>query len=143
MPRSDSRTRITPAEYRTLAEMRYAVRRFLRFSEDAAQAVGLAPQQHQALLVIKGDPGPEPLTIGLLADRLQIRPHSAVGLTDRLVARRLVSRRTDRVDRRQVRLHLTSRGEKILEVLTVAHREHLRRLAPELAALFRRLSGRD
>jgi DNA-binding MarR family transcriptional regulator len=58
------------------------LRKFLRFSEEAALAVGLTPQQHQALLAIKGFPGDHRMTVGELAERLQIRHQSAVGLTD-------------------------------------------------------------
>ena len=76
---------ITKSQYENLAAFRFALRKFLRFSEDAAGAAGLTPQQHQALLAIKGFPGRDHVTVGELAERLQIKPHSAVGLIDRLV----------------------------------------------------------
>src|SRR3974390_70976 len=100
-------TRLTKAEYELLADFRRALRQFLVFSENAARANGLAPQQHQALLAIKGFPGRDQVLIGELAERLQIRPHSAVGLANRLVAKGYVLRVTDQTDRRRVHLALT------------------------------------
>jgi O6-methylguanine-DNA--protein-cysteine methyltransferase len=69
---SDTRE-ISLAEYRALAEFRYELRRFLHFSEQAARAVGLEPQQHQLLLAIKGLPAGRLASIGELAERLQIQ----------------------------------------------------------------------
>jgi hypothetical protein len=40
----------------TLAEFRYALRKFLHFSEGRAAEAGLHPQQHQLLLHIAGAP---------------------------------------------------------------------------------------
>ncbi|MDE2515040.1 MAG: MarR family transcriptional regulator [Rhodospirillales bacterium] len=125
---------LTQADYRQLAAFRHALRRFLAFSEQAAEAAGLTPQQHQALLAIKGmEDGPP--TIGALAEQLCIRPHSAVGLIDRLAARDLVTRAEDRADRRQVHVALTAAAEAMLEVLSAAHRAELERIAPTLRAL--------
>src|SRR4030067_3228639 len=89
-------------DYETLAEFRYALRCFLHFSENAAATVGLTLQQHQALLFIIGYPGREQITIGELAERLQTRHHSAVGLIDRLEELGLVVRLHNSEDRRQV-----------------------------------------
>src|SRR3569832_1651151 len=72
--------RLSKAEYELLAAFRYALRQFLRFSEEAARAVGIEAQQHQALLAVKGFPGRDRITISELAERLQIRHHSAVGM---------------------------------------------------------------
>src|SRR4029077_9856842 len=71
---------LTAADYRTLAELRYLLRRFASFSEAAPRGPALTSQQHQALLAIKGSPGRERLAVGELAERLQLRHHSAVGL---------------------------------------------------------------
>src|SRR5262245_38534659 len=71
-------------EYRALAEFRYLVRRFLAFSEAAARAAGLRPQQHQLLLAVKGLPAGMKPTIRVLAERLQLRHHSTVELADRM-----------------------------------------------------------
>jgi DNA-binding MarR family transcriptional regulator len=117
---------LSGADYRLLAEFRYQIRKFLNFSEQAARLEGLEPQQHQMLLAIKalGD-GDEP-TVGRLAEHLFIRHHSAVGLIDRLEERALVTRARARDgDRRQVSVHVTSRGESILRRLTEVHRKEL------------------
>lgn len=124
--------KITKREYETLAALRYALRRFERFSRDAARAAGITPHQHQALLAIKGFPGRDRVTIGELAERLQIRHHSAVGLADRLGARGLVARERATDDRRRVDLVLTRRGEALLAKLSSSHREEIRRVGPEI-----------
>jgi DNA-binding MarR family transcriptional regulator len=132
---------ITHAEYEMLAALRYALRQFLRFSEEAAAKVGLTPQQHQALLAIKGFPQKHQVTIGDLAERLQLCHHSAVGLADRLAGARLIERRREGTDRRMVHLVLTRRGETILEKLSLAHKEQLRRVGPEITSFLSRLRG--
>lgn len=134
--------KITQAQYETLAAFRFALRRFLRFSEEEAQAAGITPQQHQALLAIKGFPGRDRVTVGELAERLQVRHHSAVGLVDRLVAEKLAVRQVSSADRRQVHISLTARGETMLGKLSAAHRDQLRQIGAELSQLLERL-GRD
>ena len=131
------------SEYETLAAFRYALRQFLHFSEAAAQEAGITAQQHQALLAVKGYPGRDRVTVGELAERLQLRHHSAVGLVDRLVAEKLVVRTASTADRRQVLIQLTSRGERILEKLATVHRGQLQRIGPEIRQLLGRLCGAD
>lgn len=126
---------LAASDYRTLAEFRYRLRLFAAFSEDAAQAEGLAPQQHQALLAIKGFAGAAPPTVGDLAERLAIRHNSAVGLVDRLVEARLIVRAIDSGDRRRVALALTRKAEALLAQLSAVHKEELRRIAPLLKSL--------
>src|SRR5213594_2451833 len=104
--------RLTQADYRALAEFRYQLRRFLRFSEQAARAAGLEPQQHQLLLALKGLPEGKKATIGALAERLQHAHHSTVELVDRLVERGFIQRSRDEADQRQVLVTLTSQGEE-------------------------------
>lgn len=133
--------RVSKAEYELLASFRYALRQFLRFSEEAARTVGLEPQQYQALLAVKGFPGREWVTVGELAERLQIRHHSAVGLVNRLVAHDWLVRMAAVDDRRQVHVALTPQGAALLEELAASHKEELRRLGPHLHALLARLNG--
>lgn len=135
--------KLSKSQYELLASFRFALRQFLRFSEDAAQEAGLTPQQHQALLAIKGFPGRDRITVGELAGRLQIAHHSAVGLVDRLSAEKLVVRETSEEDRRRVFITLTPRGENILEGLSSVHRAQLRRIGPEMGALLARLGSTD
>ncbi len=127
--------KVSKTDYETLAAFRYALRQFLHFSEEAAGRVGLTPQQHQALLAIKGYPERDYVTIGELAERLQIRHHSAVGLVDRLEAQNLVARREAEADRRQVYVTVTPHGLALLEQLSAAHRTELQRIGPQISQL--------
>jgi DNA-binding MarR family transcriptional regulator len=123
---------ITAADYRALAELRHQLRRFLHFSERVAREAGLTPQQHQALLALRGlPPGCQP-TVQALAERLQVRHHSAVELVDRLVERGLVRRSRGEQDRRQVFVVLTPEGDRLLRLLSLHHRAELRSAGPAL-----------
>ena len=130
---------LSDADYRRIAEFRYLLRQFLAFSEEAARKAKLAPQQHQALLAIKGFSGR--LSIGELAEKLSIKHHSAVGLVDRLEDAKLLARVPNQTDKRKITLILTPTAEKLLESLTSAHREELRRLAPLLKPLLAQLGS--
>jgi DNA-binding MarR family transcriptional regulator len=129
------------ADYRSLSDFRYEIRRFLNFSESAARQAGLEAQQHQALLAIAGLPPHQRPTVGVLAERLQVRHHSAVELVNRLAQKRLIRRAAAEADRRTVILQLTARGEKILRQVTLPHLEELqtagRNLLRTLAAVMR------
>jgi DNA-binding MarR family transcriptional regulator len=128
---------LAKSHYEKLAALRQALRRFQHFSEEAARAAGLAPQQHQTLLAIKGSPGRDHASVGELAERLQLRPHSMVGLVDRLARRKLVRRTPSPADRRRREIRLTRRGEAILARLSAAHLQELRQLGPELRRLLK------
>ncbi|MBS0534130.1 MAG: MarR family transcriptional regulator [Proteobacteria bacterium] len=132
------RSRLTEHDYEQLAEFRYQLRRFLTFSEAAAVEAGLTPQQHQALLAIKGFPGGNVAT-GQLSERLGIKHHSTVGLIDRLAAGGMVKRQTGETDRRQVFLVLTPKAEKLLAALSLAHRNELEKMKPLLRKFLRYL----
>jgi DNA-binding MarR family transcriptional regulator len=119
-------------DYRAMAELRYEVRRFLRFSESAARAAGLEPQQHQLLLAIKGLPVGKRPTISVLAERMQLQHHSAVELIDRLALRGFVRRYRSRTDRRQVYVRLTESGEEVLRKLSLHHLQELKSVGPAL-----------
>jgi len=135
MEAQTSKQEITKAEYEALAEFRRQLRLFLRFSEDAAKQVGLSPQQHQALLAIKGFPQREYVTVGEIAEQLQIRHHSAVGLVNRLVQQNLVQRETASDDRRRVYVRLTPHGSEILRQLASVHKQELKQLASVVTRL--------
>ena len=129
--------------YEVLAELRYQIRRFLHFSEEAARRAGLEPQQHQLMLALKGLPAAVRPRVGELAERLQIQHHSAVELVNRLAAGGYVRRRRSGEDRREVLLFLTPKGEKVLHELSVHHKSELRTQGPDLAAaLFRAIGTR-
>lgn len=120
------------AAYRSLSEFRHQVRCFLRYSEDAARAHDIEPQQHQLLLAIKGLPKGKSPTIGELAERLQIRHHSTVELINRLVETGRIVREPGTEDRREVMVRLTPEGERILRELSVEHQTELTRTGPKL-----------
>jgi len=129
-------------DYRALAELRHQIRLFLNFSEREARAAGLEPQHHQLLLALKGLPDGRRPTIGALAERLQLRHHTVVGLVDRLVVAKLVTRKTSDADRREILVRVTARGERTLRGLSLAHRAELQTKGPALvAALEAILSG--
>lgn len=132
---------LADADYAALADFRHALRRFLSFSEDAATARGLTPQQHQALLAIRGA-GDRPVTVGYVAERLILKPHSATGLIDRLEALGLVERRAAPGDRRRALLVLTDKAREQLAQLTATHREEILRLRPLLSDLLHQIDGR-
>lgn len=122
------------SDYQSLAEFRYQIRRFLRFSEEAARKAGIEPRQHQLLLAIKGLPPRERPSIGTLAERLQLQHHSTVELANRLAKGGYVRRMRDSGDRREVLLRLTAKGEKLLRELSLDHRAELRTAGPTLMA---------
>ena len=125
--------------YATLAEWRYQLRLLLGRRETAARAAGVEPQQYMLLLQIKGLEARGAVTIGKLAERLQIRHHSAVELVDRLVKRGMVARRRHDDDRRQVVVTLRARGQAVLRRLALSSLAELRAEAPALVATLRRL----
>jgi DNA-binding MarR family transcriptional regulator len=114
------------AEFEALAQFRYQLRRFLRFSEEATRRKGVTPLQYQLMLQIKGFPGREWATVVELAERLQAKHHGVVALISRCEKAGLVVRNVSRSDMRLVEVQLTAKGEHCLEQLARLHRaEHL------------------
>lgn len=126
--------KFTDQDYRDQADFRYAVRRFSRFSEEQARMAGITPQQHLLLLAVRGHTSYPNVTIGEVAERLQIRQHSASLLVQRCVKRGLLKRGQDDSDRRRVPVSLSVEGQRILDQITDANRRELGRLE---GALFR------
>lgn len=135
MPRTQS---LTKPEYEALAAFRQALRQFTAFSAEAARKAGLTPQQHQALLAIKGAPARETLGVGEIAESLCLRPHSAVELVDRMAELGLVQRRADADDHRRVWVGLTTAGEDVLAQLSAQHLRELQAIGPGLARMLER-----
>jgi DNA-binding MarR family transcriptional regulator len=131
------------ADYEDLLALRTGLRRFLRWSEQQAEAAGLTPAQHQLLLAVRGHPDRRGPTVGEAADYLLLRHHSAVGLVDRAVAAKLVKRVRDPEDHRVVRLQLAAAGSKRLEALSEASLEELGRLGRTLPSAWRGLMPRQ
>lgn len=119
---------LTKTDFEQLSEFRYQMRRFERFSEQAAQGEGITPLQYLLLLHVKGYPGRTWATIGEIAERLQAQHHGVVALVSRCEALDLVERRVSERDRRQVEVHLLDGGEKLLSRLAELHRAELQSL---------------
>jgi DNA-binding MarR family transcriptional regulator len=111
------------ADYEALAEFRYQLRRFLRFSEDVTRASGITPLQYQLLIQVKGFPGRDWATVGELAERLQAKHHGVVALISRCEALGLVQRRASTQDQRRVEIRLTPEGERCAGELATLHRD--------------------
>lgn len=120
-----SGTRISKKQYETLANFRYELRRYLRYSEQVSRKHGVTPLQYQLLLQIKGFPGRECASVSELAERLQAKHHGVVALVSRCEILGLVRRRIDKNDRRRVIVELTEKGDKRLERLAELHRQEL------------------
>ena len=132
---SNTREVMKKKDYEALAVFRYAIRKFFRFSEQESSKLGLSMRQYQAMLTILGFPGKSEITMGEMAEWLQIKHHSAVGLVDRLQSQNLVRRKKDKKDKRIVCIGLTRKGERILEKLASLNKEELKRLKPQIRQL--------
>ncbi len=129
---------LTLPDFQALSEFRYQIRKFLHFSQEAAEKAGLETRQHQLMLAVKGLPEGRQPRIADLAERLQIRHHSAVELVNRLAKQGYVERHRTNNDRREVLVSLTFKGEKVLRQLSLHHREELRTQGPALVAALKR-----
>jgi DNA-binding MarR family transcriptional regulator len=123
---------MTLRQYQALADFRYELRRFLRYSEQVTRRNGLTPLQYQLLLQIKGYPDRSRATIGALAERLQAKHHGVVALATRCQRLGLISRHTSKDDRRVVYLTLSAKGDRALEHLARWHRDEHRSLRGRL-----------
>src|ERR1700748_1936594 len=122
-----------------LAEFRYRLRSFVQFSEQAAHAAGLQPQQYQLLLQIAGAPAGAAPTIAYAAERLGLRHNSVVELATRSVEEGLLERTSDEPDARRVLLRITPRGARLLHKLAAHHRSELEVMGPALIEALTRI----
>lgn len=122
---------MTKADLEQLAEFRYQLRRFLRFSEDITRRNGITMTQYLLLLQISGFPGRDWATIGELAERLQAKHHGVVSLVSRCEALGLVEKRPNAGDRRVVEVRLTREGQRTAARLAQLHRDELASLKGE------------
>jgi DNA-binding MarR family transcriptional regulator len=121
---------ITQQDYYSLASLRYLLRKFLRFSKNLASVrAKLTPEQYEALLALKAFSADDGLTVGQLSERIQVRHHTAVSLTDKLAARKLLTKRRGSPDRRYVYVKLTPAGIRLVGALAAAHRREIRKHA--------------
>jgi DNA-binding MarR family transcriptional regulator len=130
--KTPANTALGKSDYERLAAFRYTLRRFLSFSEAAARDIGLASQQYQALLAVRGCPGRDAITVNELARQLLIKHNSAVGLVNRLESEGLVRRQAAVGDRRKVDVVLTPKGARAFERLAATHHAELARIGPQL-----------
>lgn len=121
-------TPLSKKDFETLSHFRYQLRRFLRFSEEATHLHGITHLQYQLLLHVRGFPDREWATVSELAERLQSHHHGVVSLISRCEKLGLVQRQVGRKDRREVEVHLTPRGDEVLNALAGQHRDELLRL---------------
>jgi DNA-binding MarR family transcriptional regulator len=130
---AESKDPLTKQDFEALARFRFAIRRYLRFSEETVRRHGVTPQQYQLMLALKGFPGRDWAMVRELADGLQLRHHSVVELVNRAQSQGLVDRAGDPDDARAVRVVLTEQGEQLLGRLSALHRDELRRMDAVLA----------
>lgn len=128
-------------EFQSLAAFRYQIRKFLRFSKDLLSAEDLTPDQYQALLAIRASAPNGKLSIRDLAEQMQVRHHSTVGIVDQLVARAAVVREIAPDDRRKVLLSLTPKGDELVQRLAPPHHQELGRLCPEIIDTLTRIQA--
>jgi len=140
LKKAEERFNLVTRDYAQLASFRHALRGFLRFIEAAAAQEGLTSQHYQAMLILRGWPDEQPVSINDLAQQLLIKHNSAVGLVDRLADEGLVVRAPSTVDRRKVELRLSSRGRQVLAKLAAMHRDELRRIGPIMKRFFSELA---
>ena len=130
---------LTRADFQCLAEFRFQLRRFLNFSNAAAEEAGVRPQQYQLLLCVSGMPDELEPTIAHVAARMMLKHNSAVELVDRTIEQGLLRRTSDPADHRRILLRVTPQGERVLASLAAYHLEELDHAGPELIRALRRV----
>jgi DNA-binding MarR family transcriptional regulator len=129
---------LDPDSLRSLAGIRFAIRRFLAASETITKQGGVTPLQHQALLAIETwDAGR--MAMKDLAEQLLIAHHAAVQLVNRLEKAGLAERTRSSEDRRNVWVSLTRDGRRLLDRLASLHLAEMLRQEPLLTQSLARL----
>ncbi|MFZ5894563.1 MAG: MarR family winged helix-turn-helix transcriptional regulator, partial [Myxococcota bacterium] len=134
-------SKVSASDYRALAAFRYEIRKFLAFSEIAARAAQIEPQQHQLLLAVQGLPNDLRPTIRAISERLCVRHHTTVALVDKLEEHGLLARERSQEDRREVLLRLTPQGLQKLQALSVLHKDQLRAVGAHMLAALGSILG--
>ncbi|MDQ8182255.1 MarR family transcriptional regulator [Pelagicoccus sp. SDUM812005] len=135
MPKRNQAAQLKKEDYELLSEFRYRLRCFLGFSENAAIEHGVTPQQYQAMLSIHGFPGRDWVTVGELAEKMQIEHHSAGGLVRRMETAELAKKEASPDDGRVMQIRLTDKGLSILSKLIRVHQNELGLIGPNLIDL--------
>ena len=123
--RKPDHLRLNKHDFEILADFRYQIRKFVRFSEQISRKHGITPRQYLLLLHVKGYPGRDWATVGELAVRLQAKHHGVVALVSRCEKQGFVERRRSSEDRRRIEIHLLENGERVLDKLARLHRAEL------------------
>jgi len=126
-------TKLSKYEFEQIADFRFQLRVFLRFSEDITQTYGVTVLQYLLLLQIKGYPGKDWATIAELAHRLQSHHHGVVALVSRCEKAGLVQRQPGREDKRCVEIHLLPKGEQLLNEIALLHKNQVKHLQQVIA----------
>lgn len=135
-----SKSALAHSDLSALAAFRYALRSFLRFSKELLAVEGnFTVEQYEALLALRASESSSGMQVGQLSERLQVRHHTAVALTNRLMDRGLVSKRRARSDRRHVYVRLTAAGTQLIDRLAAYHRREIGARSGEMIGALRRL----
>ena len=95
---------------------------------DAGEEVTLTQYRSLVVLASRGPQG-----VASLADAVAVTPPTASRLVERLVKKGLVRRRTDRHDRRQVRIALTESGRHLIDAVSARRRQEIATLLDAVA----------
>jgi DNA-binding MarR family transcriptional regulator len=116
---------LSKSDFEQRSEFRYRLTCFFRFGEHLAVAAGLTLPQYLLLLHTKGMKGRSWALVGELAQRMQLRHHSTVELVTRCESAGLVERRRSEADRREVQIHLTQAGDRVVRRVASGQTEEL------------------
>ncbi len=108
-----------------LSDFRYQLRRYMRFSEGLTNKHGITNLQYLLLLHVKAYENREWATITELAEKLQSHHHGVVALVSRCEKLGLIYRKRSAADKREVEIHLTPEGDRLVNMLADQHRNEL------------------
>jgi DNA-binding MarR family transcriptional regulator len=94
---------------------------------DVAEEVTLTQYRTLVVLASRG-----PQNLAGLADAVGVAPATATRMCDRLVRKDLIRRRTERDDRRQLRVALTAKGRSLVDAVTGRRRQEIARITNEI-----------
>ncbi|HUC04181.1 MAG TPA: MarR family winged helix-turn-helix transcriptional regulator [Acidimicrobiales bacterium] len=96
---------------------------------DVGEEVTLTQYRSLVVLASRG-----PQRVAALAEAVAVTPPTASRMCDRLVRKSLVTRRTDRHDRRQVRIALSPAGRRLVDAVTTRRRQEIEQLVASIPA---------
>jgi DNA-binding MarR family transcriptional regulator len=94
---------------------------------DVAEEVTLTQYRTLVVLASRG-----PQNLAGLAEAVGVTPATATRMCDRLVRKDLIRRRTERDDRRQLRVALTVKGRSLVDAVTGRRRQEIARIMSEI-----------